>query len=80
MVVEEEELELEKKLTLQMERTRIAGEMHDEIGSGLSTIRNASAKASRKNNFEDCFEVSKGIRNSYMNEVEKVNEYALFRR
>lgn len=47
------QLELEKKLTLQMERTRIAGEMHDEIGSGLSTIRNASAKASRKNNFED---------------------------
>ncbi|MFK8008457.1 MAG: two-component regulator propeller domain-containing protein [Saprospiraceae bacterium] len=46
-------LELEKKLTLQTERTRIAGEMHDEIGSGLSTIRNASAKASRKNNFED---------------------------
>ncbi|HFB99462.1 MAG TPA: hypothetical protein ENJ53_01530, partial [Phaeodactylibacter sp.] len=50
---ERKQLELEKKLTLQSERTRIAGEMHDEIGSGLSTIRNASAKASKKNNFEE---------------------------
>lgn len=41
-------LELEKKLALQAERDRIANEMHDELGGGLSTIINASARAEKK--------------------------------
>ena len=41
---------LEKRLALQAERDRIAGELHDELGGGLSTIRNASARAAHKSN------------------------------
>ena len=50
---ERKRLELEKTITLQNERTRIAGEMHDEIGSGLSTIRYASSAVGKRNTIED---------------------------
>ena len=41
----EKQMKLEKIEALQKERDRIASEMHDELGGGLSTIRNASAIA-----------------------------------
>ena len=42
---EMEKSALEKRLFMEKERSRIAGEMHDEMGGGLSTIRNATARA-----------------------------------
>lgn len=38
---------LENELALQRERNRIADEMHDELGGGLSTIRLASERAKK---------------------------------
>ncbi len=44
---ERKQLLLENELSLQQERNRIADEMHDELGGGLSTIRLASERAKR---------------------------------
>ncbi|MFN0213257.1 MAG: two-component regulator propeller domain-containing protein [Saprospiraceae bacterium] len=44
---ERKQLLLEKELSLQEERNRIADEMHDELGGGLSTIRLASQRAKK---------------------------------
>lgn len=49
---ERRQLTLEKKLSLQTERNRIAREMHDELGGGLSTIYNASERTIRKENLD----------------------------
>lgn len=45
---ERKEILLEKKLSLQNQRIRIAHEMHDEMGGGLSSITNAASRALRK--------------------------------
>lgn len=44
---ERKQLLLETELALQEERNRIADEMHDELGGGLSTIRLASQRAKK---------------------------------
>lgn len=44
---ERKQLLLENELALQEERNRIADEMHDELGGGLSTIRLASQRAQK---------------------------------
>ena len=44
-LLERQQQEAEKRAALQIERDRIAGEMHDELGGGLSTISNASINA-----------------------------------
>jgi len=43
---------LEKKQAIEKERTRIASDMHDDLGAGLSTIRFLSEKVKR-NSFSD---------------------------
>jgi len=45
---------LEKQQAVEKERTRIASDMHDDLGSGLSTIRFLSEKVKRK-----CFQPGK---------------------
>lgn len=40
---------IEKQLMLQEERSRIAGELHDDLGSGLSTIKFLSEKVTLEN-------------------------------
>jgi signal transduction histidine kinase/ligand-binding sensor domain-containing protein len=47
------QLLLENELALQHERNRIADEMHDELGGGLSTIRLASERAKKMKSPED---------------------------
>jgi signal transduction histidine kinase len=44
-VLREQALIIEKQLAIEHERTRIASEMHDDLGSGLTTIRYLSDKA-----------------------------------
>jgi len=44
----EQKMLLEKQLALEAERTRIAGEMHDDLGGGLTTIKFLSQKILRK--------------------------------
>jgi len=44
----EQALIIEKQSALQSERTRIAGEMHDDLGGGLTTIKFLSQKLHRK--------------------------------
>ncbi len=46
-------LELEKQQALQKERDRIAAEMHDDMGSGLSMIRLLSERASAQTTDKD---------------------------
>jgi len=44
----EQQLQLEKQEALQLERTRIAGEMHDDLGGGLTSIKFLSQKLLRQ--------------------------------
>lgn len=48
--MEKKQLQIETELALQRERNRIAAEMHDELGGGLSTIRSASARSQKAAN------------------------------
>jgi signal transduction histidine kinase len=48
IVLENQQLLLEKEITLRNERDRIAAEMHDDLGAGLSTIRFLSLLAKEK--------------------------------
>ncbi|MEO6405793.1 MAG: histidine kinase [Ferruginibacter sp.] len=47
-----EEEDLQRKMAIEKERTRIAADMHDDLGAGLSTIRFLSEKVKR-NSFSD---------------------------
>ncbi len=47
IILENQQLLLEKEQTLREERDRIASEMHDDLGAGLSTIRMLSLAAKR---------------------------------
>ncbi|MEO7265128.1 MAG: histidine kinase [Ferruginibacter sp.] len=47
-----EEEELQRKMAVEKERTRIAADIHDDLGAGLSTIRFLSEKVKR-NSFSD---------------------------
>lgn len=47
------QLLLENELALQQERNRIADEMHDELGGGLSTIRLASERSKKMESSEE---------------------------
>lgn len=44
-LLREQALLIEKQQAIELERTRIASEMHDDLGSGLTTIRYLSDKA-----------------------------------
>ena len=54
---ERNQLVLEKELSLQRERNRIAKDMHDELGGGLSTIYYASERARKKGTLKEVFEI-----------------------
>ena len=56
-IAERERVILQNRLLMETERARIAGEMHDEIGGGLSTIRYATAMAVRKKKLEEVLPV-----------------------
>lgn len=58
---ERKQLIAEKKLALEKERRRIAGEMHDDLGLGLSTISNSSYKIGRKKELADILPVNETI-------------------
>jgi signal transduction histidine kinase len=47
LLLREQKLIIEKQEAVQNERTRIAAEMHDDLGSGLTTIKYLSDKAMR---------------------------------
>ncbi len=69
-----EEEELQRKMAVEKERTRIAADIHDDLGAGLSTIRFLSEKVKR-NSFSDITknDAEKIISNA--NElVQKMNE------
>ncbi len=68
------EQELQRKMELEKERNRIATDIHDDLGAGLSTIRFLSEKV-RRNSFSDVTkkDAEKIVTNS--NElVQKMNE------
>lgn len=48
ILLENQQLQLEKELSLRNERERIAAEMHDDLGAGLTTIRFLSLAAKEK--------------------------------
>ena len=48
ILLREQQLILEKQTALQAERTRIAAEMHDDLGGGLTTIKFLGQKMLRK--------------------------------
>ena len=58
---ERKQLLLENELALQEERNRIADEMHDELGGGLSTIRLASQRAKKVQSPEELQTILKRV-------------------
>lgn len=48
IILENQRLQFEKEISLRNERDRIAAEMHDDLGAGLSTIRFLSLLAKEK--------------------------------
>lgn len=61
----EKELIIQRQQALTNERTRIAAEMHDDLGGGLTTIKFLSQKALRKiNDPEQKIEVEKIVTNA----------------
>ena len=75
--IENDRKELEKYRAImearEKERNRIAQEMHDDIGSGLTSIRLLSEIAKAKSNAQGMEEVEK-ISSSANNLIEKMNE------
>lgn len=63
LLLREQKLTIEKQEAVQQERIRIAGEMHDDLGSGLTTIKYLSDKALKnvtdKNEIENIRKISK---------------------
>ncbi|MGB5026792.1 MAG: histidine kinase [Saprospiraceae bacterium] len=53
MLLREQQLIIEKQESIQHERNRIASEMHDDLGSGLTTIRYLSDRALQKAGSEE---------------------------
>lgn len=53
LLLREQRLVIEKQLAIENERNRIAGEMHDDLGSGLTTIRYLSDRALRNASTDD---------------------------
>ena len=65
ILLREQALIIEKHSLLEVERTRIAGEMHDDLGSGLTTIRYLSDDILNRNVSEEIKEnVSKIAQNA----------------
>jgi len=61
----EKELIIQKQTALQSERTRIAAEMHDDLGGGLTTIKFLGQKMLRKiDNLEQKSQLNKIVNNS----------------
>ncbi len=48
LILREQKLIIDKQNAIEMERSRIASEMHDDLGSGLTTIRYLSDRALRQ--------------------------------
>jgi signal transduction histidine kinase len=65
---------MEKQQVIELERRRIAGEMHDDLGAGLSNIRFLSEKVKRESgNTDTQFDAEKLVNNS--NDLaQKMNE------
>ena len=72
--LEKQRMALEKVQAIEKERTRIASDMHDDLGAGLSTIRFLGEKINRRiNTLTDRTDIEKIVSNS--NElVQKMNE------
>jgi len=72
--LEKQRMALEKVQAIEKERTRIASDMHDDLGAGLSTIRFLGEKINRRmNTVTDKTDIEKIVSNS--NElVQKMNE------
>lgn len=48
LTIREQKIELEKQSALQIERKRIARDMHDDLGTGLTRIRQTASQAKKK--------------------------------
>lgn len=53
LLLREQRLVIDKQQAIEQERNRIAGEMHDDLGSGLTTIRYLSDRALRQVSSEE---------------------------
>lgn len=72
--IEKQRILLEQKHLIEQERRRIADEMHDDLGAGLSTIRFLSEKVKRDNdNVNTATDLNKIVVNSN-DLVQKINE------
>ena len=65
---------LEKQQAIEKERTRIAGDMHDDLGAGLSTIRFLSERVKRNSFSEITREDADKIALNSNDLVQKMNE------
>jgi len=72
--LDKQKMEFEKQKAVELERTRIATDMHDDLGAGLSSIRFLSEKVKR-NSFSDVTKADIDKMQFHSNELlEKMNE------
>jgi signal transduction histidine kinase len=68
------EEELQRKMLIEKERTRIANDMHDDLGAGLSTLRFLSEKLLQHKSGDDIRRDSEKIVGNSNELVQKMNE------
>ena len=72
--LEKQRHELEKQQAVERERTRIASDMHDDMGAGLSSIRFLSEKVKQSSSYENVTNDIGKIVNISSELVENMNE------
>ncbi|MFI5154999.1 MAG: two-component regulator propeller domain-containing protein [Chitinophagales bacterium] len=72
--LQQHQLVLEKQQAIERERTRIATDMHDDLGAGLSTIRFLTEKVSRNLSGEISREDIEKMQSTSNDLIDKMNE------
>jgi signal transduction histidine kinase len=73
-LIREQEIILEKQNDLQNERTRIAAEMHDELGTGLTAIHYQVHKLLQRYQDEESLQIAKSIKDNAKQLVDSMSD------
>ncbi|MCC6724758.1 MAG: hypothetical protein IT258_09625 [Saprospiraceae bacterium] len=74
LTIREQRITIDKQKALQKERNRIAGEMHDDLGGGLTSIRVLVERLQMKNLDAESLQVIEKVANHAQSLVRQMNE------